>query len=85
MAKRGKQLLIALAILLLAEGVAYLLLDREGIAFSVFIQPQGLIEETEGFQGVGYNEVDPLLGWGMSESRFNELGYPVEHSMPVLV
>jgi len=85
MGTRGKQLLIAFVILFLAEGAAYLLLDREGIAFSVLIQPQGLIEGTEGFQGVGYDEVDPLLGWGMSEGRLNELGHPVEHNMPVLV
>lgn len=81
----GKQLLIAFAILFLAEVAAYFLLDREGIAFSVLIQPQGLLEETEGFQNVGYDEADPLLGWGMSQGRLNELGYPVEHAMPVLI
>jgi hypothetical protein len=85
MATRGKQLLIALAILLLAEGVAYLLLERKGIAFPFLLQPQGLIEKPQDLFGIGYDEVDPLLGWGMSKNGFNERGYTVAHTMPVLV
>jgi hypothetical protein len=85
MGTRTKQAVIVLLILLLAEAAAYLKLASDGRAFSFFLQPQGLMEGTEEFQHVGYDRVDPLLGWGMSEGSYSKMGYRVENGMPVLV
>jgi len=79
-----KQCAIALALLFIGELIAFAMLSDDGVAFNFLLQPQGLKEDTEGFQSVGYDEIDPLLGWSMSSSKLAELGYAEINGVPVL-
>jgi hypothetical protein len=82
---RGKQFLIVVCILILAESGSYFFLKREKKEFSPFVQMDLFSKPSvQELQTYGFDEIDPLLGWGMSTVHFNKLGFEVFNSMPVL-
>ncbi len=82
---RGKQFLIVVGILILVESGAYFFLKRTQRQFAPFIQLELFIKPSvQDLQSFGFDEIDPLLGWGMSTVHLQNLGFEVFNSMPVL-
>lgn len=85
MSIRVKQFLIVSGILAVAELGSFAWLASRGDAFSPFINIEVFFERPiETLQGYGFDEIDPLLGWGMSEKTLIARGFELHHGMPVL-
>lgn len=76
-------LLIVIVSCLLIETVSYFILSsrNEHVGF-FWNQPRSSVVEE--VKGMGYDQIDPLCGWGMSEAKLKELGYEVERNCVVL-
>ncbi len=80
-----KQLMLALVLLTMTELCAYAWLAPNGRAFFPVFNLHKMGElSIETLHSYGFDEIDPLLGWGMSETRLRDHGFELRNGMPVL-
>ena len=76
-------LLTVSGICLILETFCWFILKNEGLSVG-FLFHFDLTNEVTATKGFGFNEIDPLCGWAMSNQHLESMGYETENNCVVL-
>ncbi len=77
------QIVLVFVLCVLAETVSYIILRarHQSVGFLLNLNLHNEVTETKGF---GFDEIDPLCGWSMSNKRIENMGYKTKQNCEVL-
>ncbi len=77
------QFIIVTSICLFMETVSFFVLEAQKQSVGFFFNLNGRNEVNE-VKGFGFNEIDPLCGWAMSNKSIESMGYETQQNCEVL-